>query len=240
MAIKVTCTRCKAPYTLADNKVGKTVRCRECGNTFAVEEEHAHPRETYRPAEDSPRHRFGPEPERERFREDDRPRRRRRDDDDDDWPRASSGSGTGLLIGLLVGGGLLLLLLVGGAVVGMIVYFSASVPPPPAPLSAPPVVVAPPAGFNMPGMPPAGADWNKLQIGWTEQQVIAMFGPPSSSLDYEGIHVIHANVTQDEVRGPDGRTRPVRKLTYFKGMGEVGFVFVTLVDGKVYKVKKSR
>ena len=54
----------------------------------------------------------------------------------------------------------------------------------------------------------------------------------------EGIHVIHANVTVEEVTGPNGKTKPVKKLVYFKGDGQVGFVDITLVDGKVYKFKQ--
>ncbi len=88
----------------------------------------------------------------------------------------------------------------------------------------------------MPGM--QKQDWNKLQIGMTEQQVIALFGQPANNQTLEGIHVIHANVTQQEVMGPNGRTKPVKKFTYFGGIGDSPFVYVTFVDGKVFKIKK--
>jgi hypothetical protein len=83
-----------------------------------------------------------------------------------------------------------------------------------------------------------GAAGEKLRIGMTEQEVVAEFGPPAMSNSYEGIHVIHANVTEAEVRGPNGKTRPVKKLTYFKPLGQMGFIEITLVDGKVYKFNK--
>jgi len=101
----------------------------------------------------------------------------------------------------------------------------------------------PPINFpqiNFPNNPPpnpfgnqAKVDWNKLQIGMTEAQVIAQFGQPAQNHTFEGIHVIHANVTQQEVMG-----KPVKKFVYFKGFGEMGFVDVTFVDGKVFKFKK--
>jgi hypothetical protein len=63
-------------------------------------------------------------------------------------------------------------------------------------------------------------------------------GEPAQDNTFEGIHVIHANVTQQELTGPDGKQKPARKLVYFKGLGQMGFVEITLVDGKVYKFKK--
>ena len=88
------------------------------------------------------------------------------------------------------------------------------------------------------GNPVKRANWDQLQIGMTEQQVIDLFGQPAQNHTFEDVHVIHANVTQDEVRGPDGKTKPVKKFTYFRDIGEVDSADVTLVDGKVFKIKK--
>jgi hypothetical protein len=246
MSIKVACPRCAREYHLADAMRGKTVRCRECDDTFAVpdeaEESSAGGLLTADDAHDRPRRRAPVEPVRRRERdEEERPRRREQDEERRSRPKRPAQGGDGLVIGLLIGGAVLLVLLVFG---GIALAFFLAGSGNPAPVGVPPVASnfpVPPNPGNvggLRGMPPAGADWNKLRIGMTEQEVVAMFGPPAHSWDYEGIHVIHANVTPDEVRGPDGKTRPVRKLHYFKGMGQMGFVDVTLVDGKVFKVKK--
>lgn len=191
--------------------------------------------------------------------EDDRPRPRR---------KRRSGPSTGLVIGLIAGGFCLLLSLgvavaifslrsvsMGGAGAAPAVANLPAIanppinpivqPEPPAFLprprnrgmNAPPVNAGdqPPAGFPAPLGKPT---WSQLQIGMTEQQVIDRFGQPLQSRSLEGIDVIHANVTQDEVMGPDGKTRPVKWFRYLKGSGEAGFVDVTFVDGKVFKVKK--
>jgi transcription elongation factor Elf1 len=115
MALKTVCTHCNQPYTLTDDKQGKTVRCKGCGSTFVV-----------RAAEileevDDDAEAIGTEPRpraaRSRREEpEDRPARRRpRDDDGDDGderrPRRRR-RGIPVWVWLASGGGLLLIVAV--------------------------------------------------------------------------------------------------------------------------------
>lgn len=227
MAIDISCPTCEKSYNLADSQRGKTVRCKHCDDTFTVpREERGRPVSVPR-RDDPPRRRDDfrgrdeDAPPGPRRRDDDEDRRpRRRSDDEERRPRRSEkgGGGNGLLVGFVVGGLLLLLMCSGGGVLFAMLLF--------------------PSRSNQAGIVPGRPDWNRVQIGWTEQQVVDVYGQPTQRLDFKDIHVIHAHVKVDEVKGPDGKTRPVRKLTYFKGFGQVGFVDITLVDGRVYKIKK--
>jgi hypothetical protein len=249
MPIQIACPQCDWEYNLADSLQGKRVRCKNCDATFVVEDKGAGKKrepdqEKIVNADENrrPRARQGyPENAKRRDRyddEDERPARRREDWDEEDREprfrkkRKEEPSNTGLIIGLIAGGAGLLAV---GAVVAIIFLLRSNDAPDPSQANVNNENRIPKQDF--PGQP-ANANWNNLKIGMTEQQVVNLFGPPAQSMDLEGIHVIHANVTEAEVKGPNGKTRPVKKLVYFKGFGEVGFMNITLVDGKVYKITK--
>ena len=248
MSIKAACPSCDRVHTLADDLLGKKIRCKSCDVAFRVEETgaaEALPAADFGGADalDLPRKRSAPAVgRRPRDDEEDRPRRSRDRDDEDDYdrparrrPKQSSGSSVILIVGLVIGGVLLLVVVV-GVVIGVMVRSAAeSVVHDIADHQNFPVNND---DFRMPGMPPANADWNQLQKGMTFEQVVAIFGEPSQDHTFQGAEVVHAGLTQQEVTGPDGRQKPVRKLLYFKGQWQPGFVDVILVDGRVYKVNK--
>jgi hypothetical protein len=234
MPIKAACPHCDRMHTLADDLQGRKVRCKGCDTPFTVEgidDVEALPQAeiaTAKPVPVASRRRARADED-----DDDRPSRRTRDRDEDDYdrparprPKQKSGSSLALIIGLIVGG-ILLAVVVVGVLIGIWVRNTVDN-----------VVHNAVDEANFPGMPPANADWNQLQRGMTPEQVIALFGDPAQDNTYDGPHVIHANVTQQEVTGPDGKQKPVRHMLYFKGFGKLGFVEITFVDGKVYKFKK--
>jgi outer membrane protein assembly factor BamE (lipoprotein component of BamABCDE complex) len=130
MAIKTACTHCEREYTLADDMLGKKVRCKDCGEMFAVRDGDDR-EDDIMTSEDRSRKRSlaaarsrGDDDDDRSHRgrdedDEDRPRRSREDDEDDDRPRRKSrkSGGSGLVIGLSIGGGLLL---IGGVVLAIV------------------------------------------------------------------------------------------------------------------------
>ena len=169
--IDASCSSCQARYRLPETQAGKRVRCKKCGETFAVEApmedlpvlEEAAPvlEEAEAPAASL---RSGSPPRsRRRDEEEDRPRPRRRDrdeEDDEDFANPpAGGGGTGLVIMAILG-----VLLVLGGIGGAIAYFVASSGPAPDPVAenkpeanpgvpAIPFPVVPPGG-NIGGIKP--------------------------------------------------------------------------------------
>jgi hypothetical protein len=245
MPIKTACPACAKVYTLADSLAGKQVRCKFCETAFEVIEV----QEEIMTAEalEAPK-RSSTEPpmarlvQRDEEEEEPRPRRRRsRDRDEEEGrPRSrrkrSDGAPTGLVIGL-VASGFGLLLLIGIAVVFFAVG-GGKEQPAPAKVPGAPIVPNNPLGQRPAGFPggPVQRDWDRLQIGMTEQQVKDLLGQPILTMDnLRDIHVIHAHVNPDDVRGPDGRTKLVKLLRYH-GPGITGMMDVTLVEGKLFKI----
>src|SRR5262245_51828297 len=134
MAVYSACSHCGSSHTLEDRFAGKTIKCKECGEAFNVDEgtkpqAKGNPRQSDREAIQSPSRPVPPPPPRSapsrnrRDDEDDRPARRRvvdEDDDRDDAPRRRSRrdeakSSTGLILAC-AGGGIVVLGLVAGLV----------------------------------------------------------------------------------------------------------------------------
>ncbi len=139
MAIRADCPECRRSYNLADELLGKTIRCKGCSHVFVVEERPAEgPDELVAEAIASEPRRARPTsrvaPARSRDREEEEPPRRRPRDEDEDRGREREGGGpnVALLVGL-IGGGAALLLVLGGALTWAL--FSRS---PAAPAPAPP------------------------------------------------------------------------------------------------------
>ncbi len=126
MPIRTHCPSCRADYTLADHLAGKTVRCKQCNETFNVRSAKADvgtetdENPSGRAAEDreSIQTRAGA-PKRPFERMDEEPRRSRRRNraEEVDVRTLDSGSNRGLMIGLIACAAGLLLLLVGGVIV---------------------------------------------------------------------------------------------------------------------------
>ena len=184
MPIETACPHCHTAYVLADSQAGKKVRCKTCQDAFDVQPlERDRPaakaapvrpvradpdEEDQRPAQRRGRDEDEDDPDRppRRLRRDeedeDRPRRRSRDEEEEDrprrrrrerdeWPkRRRSGGGIPLWVWLLVGGGSAAL--VGGIIIVFIVLYLSN-----------PVTLA---------------NYNKLQTGMTEEEVIAIMGKP--------------------------------------------------------------
>jgi Domain of Unknown Function with PDB structure (DUF3862) len=106
MPIKTACPDCDRPYTLADTMVGKTVKCKECGNSFTVQA--AANGIAAQPSNGKTKTGLSATTKTIKGR-------KRRDDDDEEAPKKG-----GLGMWLLIGGGaaaLLLVLMCGGVAV---------------------------------------------------------------------------------------------------------------------------
>lgn len=89
---------------------------------------------------------------------------------------------------------------------------------------------------NMPNVG-GGRDWNQLKVGMTEKQVTDQFGAPALSMDCDG-KLVFAGVTENEIRAAhNGQLPHVTVLTYMD-IGLMAHIKVTVVDGKVFKVRK--
>jgi S1-C subfamily serine protease len=130
MAFSVPCPGCESVYSVGENLVGKTIRCKKCGELIQV----SAPTATAKPVARATPVAGKPKPKPTRVLEDDdedappaKPVKRRAavddDDDDDDYdtPRKKGGQKQkkGLPI-LLIGGGVAALLLIGGVVAAVL------------------------------------------------------------------------------------------------------------------------
>ncbi len=130
MPIKAVCPNCDTAYALPEEKLGKSVRCRECEKTFVVEEQGADERVRSVP-EEVRASRAAAAGKKRRPRdedeEDDRPRQRGRDEEDEEDEGAGRKKKRSILPMLLLGGGALLFLGCGGAgALGYYVYTKAT------------------------------------------------------------------------------------------------------------------
>jgi len=118
---------------------------------------------------------------------------------------------------------------------------------PPADQNFPKVPTNPPADPKFPNIPnfpanpmnpQAGSkpEWNRIQVGMTEQEVQTICGKPVFTEDVQPSQVGLFGLTAQEITRPNGQTKPVRKLTYVDP-GKA-FLDVILVDGRVSKIKK--
>jgi DNA-directed RNA polymerase subunit RPC12/RpoP len=154
MPIKAKCANCESTYTLADTTLGKTVKCRECGEGFLVKRSRAEGGESLRagppPREPAPAPRRRPK-ETNPDDEDDRPRRKKNRE-----PEPKKGGG---LMWWLIGGGaaVFLLLLVGGGIVVAVFMFGNKATP---------------------------ENFAKIRQGMTEKEVIDIMGRPSDGLGF--------------------------------------------------------
>jgi predicted Zn finger-like uncharacterized protein len=204
MAIDTTCPHCDSAYSLADRLEGKTVRCKRCNDTFTVPSlpRTAVPSRPVRREEGIP------------CDEDDRDRRGRRNR----RPRPRRGVPVWVWLGIT---GLVLLLVVGG---GVTAWLLAAQPPR--------VPDLPGINSNPPADNAADKNFDKIRIGMTEAEVIALAGEPVRKEDLAKVWFFHNGLTDAELTRPDGSLKPVRKLTYLvHGMFEA----VLLVEGRVYK-----
>jgi S1-C subfamily serine protease len=116
MAISITCPGCQSVYPVPENLVGKTIRCKKCGETVAVTSPPvAAPVAAARPVTARPAARVVADDDDDTARPAKAVARRRRDEDDDDAPRSKQGKKKSALPLLIVGGVLVLFLMAGGA-----------------------------------------------------------------------------------------------------------------------------
>jgi len=104
MAIKLACPHCDRSYNLADTMAGKTIRCKDCEETFKVKGSN----ERLMSEDDARRKRSSVSASRSSRYED--------DDEEDDRPLKKRKKGAAVPVGLLVGGGVGLLVLIVGVV----------------------------------------------------------------------------------------------------------------------------
>jgi outer membrane protein assembly factor BamE (lipoprotein component of BamABCDE complex) len=160
MAIKCKCPNCDRSYSLADTMAGKTIRCKECEETFTVEDAD----EGVMSSADARRKRTAAVAASSRRSqdddEDDKPRRRSKDREDDDEDedegppkkkKKKGGAPVGLIIACVVG----VLLLIGGGVLAV-------------------VFLAGGARLTM-------ESFAKVKDGMTEAEVIALIGSPKET-----------------------------------------------------------
>jgi HEAT repeat protein len=117
MPIRTTCTKCGAGYNLPDAQRGKTVRCRECSESFVVEDEDRANQEAEERVQPSTRKEAAAgRKSRDEEEDEDRPRKRPRDEEDEDEDeRPSRKAAKGSMVPMiLIGVGAALLLLCGG------------------------------------------------------------------------------------------------------------------------------
>ncbi len=138
MPIRVSCTHCRAAFNLADDMLGKKVRCRDCSEIFTVTQ--LRKGERREDDDDAPRRRITTESRRPKPAT--RPSRRDRDAEDDNdrsaRPAAAS-NGTLLVVLACVGGGVLLL-----GLAGLLIVALKPKGPAPAVAKGPPPVIAQP------------------------------------------------------------------------------------------------
>jgi predicted Zn finger-like uncharacterized protein len=218
MPIETTCPHCDASYTVADSQAGKKVRCKSCQDVFEVRPASGRAALTTRPAprpsvhddfdqDERPVRRRREEPEddpdrplRRRGRveeeEEERPRRRRERYDRDERPRRRRGRAVPLWVWLLIGGA-------GAAVVGgiIVVFIVLSVT-----------------------NPVTMANYQKLQVGMTEDEVIAIMGKPHG--DTEKDLKAMANIAGVDLKNALG----VKQLVWKRGDD---MIHVSLMGGKV-------
>jgi hypothetical protein len=114
MPIRTSCPRCQTTYTLADDRAGKTVRCRQCDRPFVVESPAEGDADNEAAAlQEKPRPAARRAPVLPAADEDEGPRshRRSRDDEDEDRPPRRRKKGGSLVLPLVAGGVVAVLLL---------------------------------------------------------------------------------------------------------------------------------
>jgi hypothetical protein len=143
MAIKIACPHCDRNYNLADTMAGKTIRCKDCEQTFKVKESN----ERLMSETDARRKRssFGAS----------RSSRYDEDDYEDDRPLKKRKKGAAVPVGLLIGGGAGLLVLIVGVIL-LVVFLSG-------------------------GNKLTSENIAKVKVGMSEQEVIALVGPPKET-----------------------------------------------------------
>jgi predicted Zn finger-like uncharacterized protein len=200
MSIKVSCPHCERSYTVAETQEGKTLRCKECKETFVAQ--------------------VGRSPRREPEEEEERPRRRSaaRDEEDEERPRRRrKKGGVPLWVWLAGGGGALLVLLIIVVVIAVIKLGGGG-------------NAGGGLGGLLGGDSLTLENFLKLRYGMAKAEVVAIFGPPpedpvptmtvwsrmsgdvpevSLSTQFENGKLVHAELVRFTVTGktPDGKKK---------------------------------